>query len=185
MKKACVFLADGVEECEALLAVDLLRRAGVDVTTAAVGDTLAVRSSHDVTVQADALASGLAGQEFDAVVLPGGAVGTANLAASGLVAEAVRRAAAADKLVAAVCAAPSVLAGLGLLEGRRATCHPSFENQMAGAVLTREPVTEDGNFVTGRGLGAGILFALALVRRLAGREEAEKTAAAIVYPFPW
>lgn len=185
MKTVCIFLAEGFEECEALLAVDLLRRAGVDVTTAAVGETQAVRSSHDVTVQADLLASQTAGLEFDAVVLPGGAVGTANLAASGLVADAVRRAAGAGKLVAAVCAAPSVLAGLGLLEGRRATCHPSFEGKMAGAVLTGAPVTEDGNFVTGRGLGAGIPFALTLVQRLAGREEAEKIAAAIVYPFPW
>ena len=185
MKNVCIFLAEGFEECEALLAVDLLRRAGLDVTTAAVGGELAVRSSHGVTVLADADARALAGRDFDAVVLPGGAVGTANLAASDAVADAVRRAAAGGKLVAAVCAAPSVLAGLGLLEGRRATCHPSFEEKMAGAVLTREPVTEDGSFITGRGLGASIPFALALARRLAGAETAEHIAKAIVYPFAW
>lgn len=185
MKKACVFLADGCEECEALLVVDLLRRAGVTVVTAALGEGLTVHTSHGIALEADAAADDLDFTVFDAVILPGGAVGTANLAASAAVASAVRGAAADGKLVAAVCAAPSVLAGLGLLEGRRATCHPSFEEKMRGAVLTREPVTEDGDLITGRGLGAGIPFALALVRRLVGEQEAEKIAQAIVYPFAW
>lgn len=183
MAKVCVFLAEGFEECEGLLAVDLLRRAGVEVTTASVGEKREVLSSHGITILADALAAEVNLTACDMIVLPGGLKGTENLAASELVRKAVQTFCSQDKLVGAICAAPSILATLGLLEGRRAVCHPDFEPKLTGAQLVRRPVAEDGNLITGRGLGAGIPFALALVRRLAGEEEAERIRAAIVYPY--
>lgn len=183
MKKVCVFLANGLEECEGLITIDILRRAGVEVTTASIHEDLLIESSHGIRFQADALARSLAYEEFDMVVLPGGLGGTNNLAASPLVAEVVTRFADQGKLVAAICAAPSVLGGLGLLRGRRATCYPGFEDKLTGADVTGEPVTEDGSIITGRGLGATIPFALHLVARLMGDAKAEEIRQQIQYPF--
>lgn len=180
-KKACVFFADGTEECEALLVVDILRRAGVDVTLAGVGEGLVRTSSHRVCVTVDAEAAGLDYNAFDAVVLPGGMPGTLNLAQSEDVARAARTAAANGRLLAAVCAAPTVLAKLGLLAGRRATAHHGFIDQLDGAVVVREPVVQDGNLVTGWGLGASIPFALRLAALLCGEETAAHIRTAIGY----
>ena len=181
MKTVVVFLADGFEECEGLLAVDLLRRAGINVITASVMGRREILSSHQVTLLADALAEEVDYQAADMLVLPGGMPGTLRLGESPTVRDQCA-AFARDRTVAAICAAPSVLAGLGLLEGKRATCHPAFEDKMAGAAVTRESVTTDGNLITGQGLGAAIPFALELVGRLAGREEAERIASAICWP---
>ena len=184
MKRACVFFAEGTEECEALLPVDLLRRAGIEVTLAAVSDSKTVTSSHGVPIQTDALAGELDFSRFDLIVLPGGMPGTRNLAASEAVVRAARLAAAdPSKLLAAVCAAPTVLAGLGLLEGRRATVHHGFRDQMRDAVLVDKPVVEDGNIITGWGLGASIPFSLRLTARLCGPGEADRIREAIGYPF--
>ena len=126
MSKAVVFFAEGTEECEALLVVDLLRRAKVEVTVASASGSLTVTGSHKVTITADALAEDVDYSDVDLVVLPGGIPGTPNLAASAAVTGAVKAQAAAGKKVAAICAAPSILADLGLLEGRKATAHASF-----------------------------------------------------------
>jgi len=181
MSRAVVFLADGFEECEGLIVVDLLRRAGVEVTTASIMGRKEVTSSHKITVLADCLAEEVDLKEQDAAILPGGLAGTDHLAASPLVADACRYM-AENKLLAAICAAPSVFAKLGLLENKPATCHPCKEQEMGNAVLTREPVTQAGNILTGRGLGAGFPFALRLVELLAGEEAADKIAAAICLP---
>ena len=180
MKTAIVFLADGFEECEALLTVDLLRRAGVNVITASVTGRREVLSSHQIPVTADALAEETDFSAAGMVILPGGMPDTARLGESALVREQCR-AFARDRYVAAICAAPSVLADLGLLEGKPATCHPNFEDKMAGAAVTREPVTVAGNLITGQGLGAAIPFALELVRTLADEAAAERIAAAICW----
>lgn len=184
MKKVCVFLANGLEECEGLITIDILRRAGVEVTTASIHEERMLESSHGIRFEADALASDLCYDAFDMVVLPGGLGGTQNLAASPLVAQVASQfAQQQDKQVAAICAAPSVLGELGLLKGRRATCYPGFEAKLLGAEATGEAVTEDGNIVTGRGLGAAIPFALHLVSRLLGSEKAEEIRRQIEYPF--
>lgn len=184
MKRACVFFADGTEECEALLTVDILRRAGVEVVTASVNGSRSILSSHNVRLDTDALAEDIDAAGFDLVVLPGGMPGTTNLAQCPAVKAACLSAAAdPDKWVAAICAAPSALAGFGLLEGKRATVWPGFKDQMAGAVLVDEPVVEDGNILTGWGLGASIPFSLRLAARLCGQETAEKIRAAIGYPY--
>ena len=181
MKTAIVFLADGLEMCEGLLVVDILRRAGVNVITASIMGKSVVTSSHNVQIKADVLAEDVDFAAADMVVLPGGKVGTAHLKENELVRAACRSMAEAGKWVAAVCAAPSVLADLGLLEGKHATCHPVFEGQMRGAVLTGESVTVDGNFVTGQGLGASLLFALQLAELLTDEATADKIAESICF----
>lgn len=181
---AVVFLADGLEECEGLIAVDLLRRGGVNVITASISDSKTIVSSHGITLQADQLAGGISYENVDMIILPGGYKGTLNLSKSSLVAEKVK-AFAADpaKQVAAICAAPSVLGDLGVLEGKKATCYPGWEDHLRGAVVTGQPVVEDGRIVTGNGLGAAIPFALTLLRRLMGQEKAEEIRRKIQYPF--
>lgn len=183
MKRACVFMANGTEECEALLTVDILRRAGVEVVTASVNPQPEILSSHSVRMDTDAIAADIRAADFDLVVLPGGMPGTTNLKENPYVKTVCQQAAAAGKLVAAICAAPSALAAFGLLEGKNATAYPSFTDQLAGATLVREPVVEDGDIITGWGLGASIPFSLALVRRLCGAETAEKIRQAIGYPY--
>ena len=178
MKIAVVFLADGFEECEGLLVVDLLRRAGIHVITASVMGRKEILSSHQVTLLADACAEEVDFRNADVVVLPGGMPGTTHLGENSIVRKQCT-AFAADKYVAAICAAPSVLAGLGLLVGKHATCHPAVEEKLSGAIVTGEPVTVDGNIITGQGLGAGIPFALKLVEILTGKETADRIAAAI------
>ena len=183
MSKAVVFFAPGLEECEGLLIVDLLRRAGVEVTIAAVGGERTVLSSHKVQIGADAMAGDIDPAEYDACILPGGLKGVENLAADADVRRVTLACAAAGKIVAAICAGPTVLAGFGLLEGRQATVYPGMDAQMAGAVCTGSEVTADGNIITGRALGAAIPFALELARRLAGKEAGDRVRQAIVYPY--
>lgn len=185
MSKALMLIADGLEECEGLIVVDLLRRGGVEVTTASIKEGTTILSSHGITFETDCSALALENwMGFDAVILPGGHGGTMNLKASPLVAE-ILKAYAADesKLVTAICAAPSILGDLGLLEGKRATCFPGFESHLKGAEYTAEPVTEDGRFVTGNGLGAAIPFGLHILSRLEGPEIAEEIRQKIQYPF--
>lgn len=179
-KKVIVFMADGMEMCECLLTVDILRRAGVKVTTASVTGNCEVLSSHQVRITADTLAEDADYDTADMIVLPGGRIGTENLLAN----ETVRRECVAfvrEKYAAAICAAPSVFAGLGLLEGIPATCHPDFEGKMRGAALTHEPVTVSGRIITGRGLGATMDFALCLATILTNKETADRIAASICY----
>ena len=180
--KAVVFLADGFEECEGLIVVDILRRAGVDTIMASVMEDLQIDSSRHIIVQADAMAGDIDFDTVDLVVLPGGRLGTENLGASELVTEKLREF-AADKHAAAICAAPSLLASLGMLEGKKATCHPDFEGQMKGAVLTGESVAVDGNIITGQGLGASFDFAFELVKILVGEEKAEQIKKSICYRY--
>ena len=181
MSKAVIFFAPGLEECEGLLCVDILRRAGVEVTIAAVGGSEMVRSARGVSVVADALAEEVDYPSYDAAILPGGLPGVDNLKADPTVRTACTRFAAAGKLVAAICAAPSILASLGLLEGRNATAHAGFQDRLAGAVVHDEEVVVDGSITTSYGLGGAIPFALELVRQLAGPAEADRIQNAIAY----
>lgn len=181
MSKAVVFFAEGTEECEALLVVDLLRRAKVEVTVASAADSLAVTGSHKVTITADAMAGEVDFSDVDLVVLPGGIPGTPNLAANPAVTDAVKAMAAAGKKVAAICAAPSILADLGLLEGCKATAHAAFQDKLAGAEVLDQEVVVDGNITTSYGLGGAIPFGLELVRQLAGPDEAARIQKAIAY----
>ena len=125
MSKAVVFIADGLEECEGLLVVDILRRAGTEVTTASINGTKQVVSSHGITFITDTLAEEVDYDHADIVILPGGLRGTENLSASNFVRSRCLEFAAGKK-IAAICAAPSIFASLGLLKGKKATVHPGF-----------------------------------------------------------
>ncbi len=184
MSSAVIYFAPGLEECEGLITVDLLRRAGVAVTVAAVGGEKTVVSSHKAVITCDALAEDVDPIAFDAVILPGGLAGVANLKASAAVQNACRQAAAAGKVVAAICAAPSALAVFGLLAGKKATVYPGPDLieavRAGGAEYTAAPVTVDGNFITGEALGSAIPFALTLAGVLAGPDKADHVKNAIV-----
>lgn len=179
-KYVIVFLADGFEEVEALTVVDLLRRAGICVTTASVMEDREVKGAHDIPVKADAMAQDVDYNRADLVVLPGGGHGTENLGKSQIVKEQCL-AFADGKQVAAICAAPTVLAGLGLLENRKATCYPGMEGGMHGALMQNQPVVADGNITTGRAPGAAIPFALELIRQLRGEEAMLQVKAGLVW----
>ncbi len=172
-------LFPGFEEIETLAPVDLLRRAGADVVLASVTGEKLVTGRSQVTVQADAALADVAGQSFDLLVVPGGP-GVKALRAQGRATELVRQFARAGRPVAAICAAPTVLADAGLLAGRRYTAHFSVHDELPGA-LAGERVVEDGPVITSRGAGTALEFGLALVRRLWGEARARDVAAAIMY----
>lgn len=181
MKKALLFFADGAEEVEALTPVDLLRRAGVEVTVVGVlGKTQT--GSHGISVNTDVPAEELGECDFDMVILPGGLGGTKNLGLSEVVARYVSRAANEGKFIAAICAAPTVLGKMGLLKGKNATCYPSMQDDLAelyGAKVGGR-VVRDGNIITGVGAGASTEFALALIEALTDAETSEKIKNSIV-----
>ena len=166
-----VFLANGFEEIEALATVDILRRAGVDVVTVAVGDRVPT-GAHAITVCADITENELVLESIEGVVLPGGMPGTTNLEASAVVQRAVAHAAEHGLLLAAICAAPSILGHGGYLMGKEATCYPGFESELSGDVLGTGVVV-DGNIITASGAGVAVDFALALVRYLVSPDVAE------------
>jgi 2-C-methyl-D-erythritol 4-phosphate cytidylyltransferase len=175
-----VFLADGFEECEALLVVDLLRRAGLKTVMASVMGRHDVKSSRDILVHADCLAENVDYESARLVFLPGGRLGTENLQKNEIVkAKCVDF--AKDKMAAAICAAPSIFASLGILDGKKATVHPDFAGKMTGAVVLDEPVVTDGSIITGQGLGATMEFAFEIIRKLVGEETVERIKKGICY----
>lgn len=181
MKKTALLLAEGFEEVEALTVADLLRRAGIGCDMLSLGESPQVAGSHGISVRADGTLAGACLEEYDCLVLPGGRAGTERLAADGRVRDALARFAAAGKLIAAICAAPTVLGAAGLLKGRRAVCYPGMEEKLTGARVLYDPVVRDGAVITSRGLGTAIPFALALVSALDSPSKAEELAKAIVY----
>lgn len=180
MIKVSVLLADGFEEIEALTAVDLLRRARIYVDTISITDDYTVHGAHGINVQTEDLFDEVDFSESDMIVLPGGMPGTTNLKEHAGVGKVVKEHTQAGKYVGAICAAPTVLADLGLLKGKKITCYPTVEQEIQGAVLLRTPVAVDGNIVTGRGAGTAVEFALKLIEVLEGEEKAQEVAKAIV-----
>ena len=163
-----IFLADGFEELEALNPVDVLRRAGVPVTTVGVGNKT-VTGSHQIPVTCDKTVEELSSfEDMEMVILPGGMPGTVNLENSPVVQKALEWAAGKELWIGAICAAPSVLGHKGLLKGKRAVCFPGFEDALDGAELSKESVCIAGRIITAKGAGAALEFALALVKCLKG-----------------
>ncbi len=181
MKKTAILFANGYEEVEALTVVDLLRRAKISCEILSVADSGQVTGSHGISIGADRNFSGTDFSQYDGVILPGGMPGTTNLAADERVLALLRSFAAAGKLTAAICAAPTVLAKAGLLEGKKAVCYPGMEEQLTGAKVSFDPVAVDGTVITSRGLGTAIPFALSIVQYFEGRERAEALASSVVY----
>ena len=168
MAKVYEFLADGFEEVEGLAPVDILRRGGVDVKTVSVTGTEYVETSHGITVKADLRIEDADLSDADMLLLPGGLPGATNLRDHAGVCAALKAQAAKGGRIGAICAAPLVLGGLGLLEGRRATCYPGFEKYMTGADYPRELFTVDGNIITGEGPAATLPYSYAILRMFKG-----------------
>lgn len=181
MAKIGVFLATGFEECEALLVVDVCRRAGLDLKTVSVTGEKEVTSSHGVTVTADLLLQDVDFDGLDMIVLPGGMPGTKNLEACEPLMEQVDVFYEKGKCISAICAAPSIFGHKGFLKGRNATSYPEFESHLEGAEVSRNSVEVSDHVTTSRGLGTAIDFGLAIVERYKGKEEAERIAKAIIY----
>lgn len=179
MKKVIVFFADGTEEVEAITPVDMLRRAGADVTFVGVPKKECV-GSHGIKIVTDKTAGECTEEDFDMVVLPGGLPGTVNLENNADVQKILKKAYAEGKFACAICAAPSVLGKAGMLRGKRATCYPGFEKYLEGAVCTEEKAVRDGNVVTSRGAGAAMEFALTLISALYGNEKSEELRKAVI-----
>lgn len=181
MAKIGVFLADGFEEIEGLTVVDILRRAGVEVTTISIMGRKEIYGAHQITVLADALYEDVTFEQLDGIVLPGGMPGTTNLGAHDGVKKQIAVFAGAGKLVAAICAAPSVLGENGILKGKKAACYPGFEDKLLGAEVVFDEVAEAGNVITSRGMGTAIPFALRLTAYLTTEQKAEELAKGIIY----
>ena len=180
MKNALVPLADGFEDIEAVAVIDILRRGGVEVVTASLGPKHTVRSAHGIRMEADAVLEDVLERRWDAIILPGGGEGTANLKACEPLAERLRRQKYGDGgLVCAICAAPTVLAAAGVLEDEDVTCYPTCEEEMERPVADA-PAVADGQIITGRGPGAAITFALAVLAHLVDEETAHAVAEGMV-----
>ena len=181
MKKGYLFLADGCEEIEALTPVDLLRRAGIEVTTVSISDRLEVTGSHRIGMRADVLFGDQDFSDADFLILPGGMPGTKYLGAHEGLCTLLKDAAKKEIWICAICAAPSILGDLGLLEGREATCYPGMEPRLTGARTLLKEVVRSGRFITSRGMGTAIPFALEIVSVLESAEQAEALGKNVVY----
>lgn len=181
MNKAYIFLADGFEEIEGLTVVDILRRAGIEIRMISIMGRKQITGSHGIVVEADEVFENADLEDGTLLILPGGMPGTRYLGAHKELGELLQKAAVSGRQVAAICAAPSVLGGLGLLKGRKATCYPGFEDQLTGAEVSMEPVVVSGNVTTSRGMGTAIPFALTLVAGIQGQEAADQLGKSIIY----
>ena len=181
MSKVNVYLADGFEEVEGLTVVDLLRRAGIETDMVSIMGRKEITGARKIPVLADKLFEEQ--DDPDVIVLPGGMPGTLHLKAHEGLADLIRKADKEGKLLAAICAAPTIYGEMGLLEGKNATCYPGMEDQLLGANWQEQPVVVDGNFVRSRGVGTAIAFALTLVTILKDEETAKSLANSIVYKW--
>lgn len=171
-----IFLKDGFEEAEALVTADVLRRAGAEVSL--VGDGI-VKGTHDIRVEADMPVSAVTLENAELLVLPGGLGGVKNMKADARIMELIPAALSKGIRVAAICAAPSILGELGLLNGKIATCYPGFEEKLTGAKTPGVTVVTDGLITTGKAAGTVYPFAFELARLLCGEAAAEKVCASV------
>lgn len=177
-----ILLGTGFEEAEALVPADLMRRAGIEVALASISGEPEVAGSHGITVKADRALAELDPTAAELCMLPGGMGGVRSILSCPAALEFVRAAHKAGRRVAAICAAPTILAQLGLLEGRKAVCYPGMEDQLAGALpQPGTPVVEDGPFLTGEAAGSAFDFGLKLIEVLKGKEAAEQVRNGIHY----
>lgn len=181
MKKVSIFLAEGFEEVEALTPADLLKRAGAEVTLVSVGSRPEVAGSHGITITADRMFGKMDFSDMDLLVLPGGMPGTLHLKEYGPLLDLLKEFHEKGKSLAAICAAPTVLGQIGILNGKKATCYPGCEDGLTGAECLTDRVVIDGNITTSRGVGTAIPFALSLIAQLYGQEKADQIRDDIVY----
>ena len=174
MAKVLLFIADGTEEVEALTTVDILRRAGIEVTTVSIMGREEIKSSHGIRIHADALIEDVVFDDKDMLILPGGKVGTDNLKANKILADQILKFRSEKKALAAICAAPSILIHKGLVEDGKFVCFPGFEN---GLTPAQGKSFVNGKIITGKGVGAAFEFSYEIIRLLEGEEKARETLA--------
>lgn len=181
-KNVCVLVADGSEEMEVVITVDVLRRAGIGVFLAGVGEeTRMVTTSRGVRIAPDGAWDPAEASRFDALVIPGGIGGTEAMRQEESVKQAVREFVQAGRIVAALCAGPTVLQAAGVLSGRRYTSHPASRAELTAGEWVDQPVVHDGNIVTSQAPGTAFAFALALIERLDAPATARKVAAGLLH----
>ena len=178
MPKVLIPLAQGCEELEAVTVINILRRAGIEVSSAGL-DALPVRASRGTTLVPNTTLDAVLEHDYDMVVLPGGLPGTTHLRNDARILDLVKRMAQGGKYAAAICAAPSVLAAAGLLDGKRATCYPTCLDDFPRVNLQTAAVVEDGKLITSRGPGTAMDFALTLVERLTGHAKRSEVETAL------
>ena len=179
-KNVLVPIAESIEEIEAVCIIDTLRRAGAQVTVASIGN-LTITASRGVKLSADKLLADCAGQEFDLIVLPGGMPGAEYLRDNQQLTDMLKNQNLQGKLLAAICASPAiVLAHHGLLDDRKATCHPATVDKLICKEKSNERVVTDGNCITSQGPGTTLEFAIELIRQLFGDERADKVAGPMI-----
>lgn len=174
-----VFFADGFEEVEAFTSVDVMRRAGMKVEMVTVTPDEIVKGAHGIPLLCDKNIANCDFYDADLVLLPGGMPGASTLEACPELRKLILNFAEKKQPIAAICAAPMILGKLGLLKGRKATCYPGFEQYLEGAECTGALVERDGNIITGKGPGAAMDFALAVVDMMMGKEKVQELKSAM------
>jgi len=178
-KSALVILADGFEEIEAITPIDLLRRAGIDVVIAGL-DKRKIVGAHGIEITCDTTAQEIHLRPFDAVVLPGGGIGTKNLLGSDLVLEITRSNFRNNNVTAAICAAPMILGETGVLAGQKFTCYPGVESKISHGLFSNESVVVSGNIITARSAASSIEFGLEIINSLLGKTVSDEVKMKIV-----
>lgn len=176
-----LFLAEGFEETEAVVTIDILRRGYAELKTVSVSGDRAVTGAHGITVMADISINEVKKADAEAFILPGGMPGTKNLEESEEIKELLLYGHENGKLVCAICAAPSILGKYGILKGKRAVCYPGFEDYLDGAKVYEVPVMRDGNVITSRGAGTAHLFAEEILVALKGELVAKPVIIGMLY----
>lgn len=181
MSKVGIFMANGCEEIEGLTVVDILRRAGIEIDMISVMEQPQITGSHKISFICDKMMDDINADEYDGFILPGGMPGTTTLGADSRVITHIKSFLKEGKLVAAICAAPSVLGDNDILQGKKATSYPGFEDRLKGAEVVTDPVAVDGNVITSRGMGTAINFALAIVSYFIDENKADEIGKAIIW----
>lgn len=182
-KQSYIFLAPGVEEIEAVATIDALRRADIPIVTVAVDTTLLIKGATGQTIVADSLLSDIDMADADWLIVPGGMPGAPNLHASESVSDKLLAHFSKGGRIASICAGPAiVLAPLGILKGKRATCYPGLGDKIeaGGGIYVKEPVVVDGNIITSEGPGTSLKFAGAIISATVGKQKAEETLASML-----
>lgn len=179
MNEILIFFADGFEEIEGLTVVDLCRRAKLNIATVSITDSDTVVSSHNIALKTDMLIKDVDFDSADMLVLPGGIPGTPNLESCKLLTDNLKKFNEKGKMLSAICAAPSILGHLGILDGKEATCYPGFEDELGGAVYKKVKALKSQNVITACGMGGSIDFGLEIVKHYQGEQAAHELAVKI------
>ncbi|HBR31651.1 MAG: DJ-1/PfpI family protein [Eubacteriales bacterium] len=174
-----LLLADGFEESEAIVPADLLMRAGADVKLVSISESLAVKGAHNITINANILIDEVSKDDMGCLILPGGSEGTRRLGESIKVKTLIEAAVSKGVYIGAICAAPSILGKMNLLDGRRAACYPSFQNELSHSIITGKKIEHDDIFITAEGMGVSFEFGYKLIELLYGSGMTEKVKNAV------